>query len=79
MASEKKAIVIPARTCKGRGKERLYSGKKQSLSVGLTAATHAKFKAVAVENNLSFSELIERLGRALTAEMIRELLLSINP
>ena len=78
MTSEKK-VIVPARTRKGRGKERLYSGKKQSLSVGLTAATHAKFKAVAVENNLSFSEVIERLGRALTAESIRELLLSINP
>lgn len=73
-----KETVVPAKTRKGRGKQRLYSGKKISFSVGLTAATHAKLDAVAAENDLSFSELVERLGRALTVEMIQKLL-TINP
>ena len=77
MKSEKEAIA-PAKTrSRGRGKERLYSGKKKSFSVGLTTATHEKFNVLAAENDLSFSELIERLGRALTVENIRELL-SVN-
>jgi len=77
MKSEKETVA-PVKTRKGRGKQRLYSGKKKSFSVGLTVATHEKFNAVATENDLSFSELIERLGRALTVEDIRELLL-VNP
>lgn len=77
MKSEKE-IVVPTKSRKGRGKQRLYNGKKISYSVGLTAATHAKLDTVAAENDLSFSELVERLGRALTVEMIQKLL-SINP
>lgn len=72
-----KETVAPAKARKGRGKQRLYSEKKVSYSVGLTAATHAKLDAVAAENDLSFSELVEQLGRALTTEYIQELL-SIN-
>ena len=77
MKSEQGKVAFASR--RGRGKRPLYNeGTKKSLSVGLTAATHEKFKAAAVENGLSFSELIERLGRALTVENIRELL-SLNP
>ena len=77
MKSEQEKVVLVSRG--GRGKRPLYNeGIKKSLSVGLTVATHEKFKAAAVENGLSFSELIERLGRALTLESIRELL-SLNP
>lgn len=73
MASGKE-VVKPVKPRKGRGKERLYSGKKKSFSVGLTTATHEKFNVIAVENDLSFSELLERLGRTLTVEAVRKLL-----
>lgn len=77
MESKQEKVVLVSR--RGRGKRPLYNeGTKKSLSVGLTVATHEKFKVAAVENGLSFSELIERLGRVLTLESIRELL-SLNP
>lgn len=52
----------------------MYEEKKVPSSIGLTPKTREKLKIIAENNNLSLSELLERIGRALSPAQIQGLL-----
>jgi hypothetical protein len=55
-----------------RGNAPLYEVRKLTFSVGLTPNTK-ELKKIAEKNKLSFSEVIERIGRSLSDDDIEKL------
>lgn len=56
-----------------RGNAPLYEVRKLTFSIGLTPNTKDKLKKIAEKNKLSFSEVIERIGRSLSDDDIEKL------
>lgn len=61
-----------------RGNPPLYEVRKLTFSIGLTPGTKGKLKKIAEKNKLSFSEVIERIGRNLSDDDIEKLLVDFT-
>lgn len=55
------------------GSTPLYEARKINFSIGLTPHTKGKLKTIADDNDLSLSEVIERIARGLSADAIQKL------